>query len=336
MKRLILNSIPALLLAGFTLSTVHVQAQMVNLYVGIDSRATLPSGVYAGQPNPNQGRLSLLYAHGYPYGQFNGNHYHAIGVYSYTGDATSPEINDTSAGNAIPEVYTDLPGVQLVPDAEWPGKLISRKTRELYSDMRFRSVHSLSSFGVGSSEYIMFHSSGGTRTEPLTGALIALELVGKSPGLQIADSQGHPILQSPGDRQAIGHGDDPDFEYLPVFWVEKDAAPGDYHAELRLVDTNDADERVPFPSSGRFFLHFRVAEQPVLEIARTITLTLPLVTNGWELVAAPSLNGPWTVVPFPEPPDTTYGQSGITYEGTFPLSVDRQFYQLRAVTIAQD
>jgi hypothetical protein len=118
--------------------------------------------------------------------------------------------------------------------------------------------------------------------------------------------------------------------------IEETAAPGDYHAELRLVDQADEGERTPFLSSGRFFLRFRVAEEPVLEIARTVTLTLPLVTDGWELVAAPSLDGPWTVVAFPAAPDTTFTQSGVTYEGTFPLSADRHFYQLRRSSPEQD
>jgi hypothetical protein len=332
MKHIIHRSVPAALVLGLTLSAFQVRAQMVSLYVGIDSRATLPSGVYAGQPNPNAGRLSLLYAHTYRYGELHRSHYHMIGGHSYTGDPTSPEIRDTSVGNSIPEVNTGLPGLQLVADAGWPGKLISRETQELYSDLRFRSVHSLASFGLGSSEHFMFHSSGGTRTASLDGATLALELIGKSEGLNIADVEGNAILTNAGDQQIIGAGDDPTFEYRPVFWVDEDAAPGEYHAELRLVDLNDSEGRVPFPASGRFFLRFRVAEAPVLEIARTITLTLPLVTDGWELAAAPGVEGPWTVVPFPAAPDTRYGQTGTTYEATFPLSADRQFYQLRPAT----
>ncbi len=337
MKSILVRSLQAIALAGLTLSASQVRAQMVNLYVGLDTRQTLPSGTYAGLPNPNAGRLTLLHAHTYPYGEFHSGHYHAIGVYTYAGDAGNPDTLDTSGGNAIPEVYTTLPGNTLVPGQGevWQGRLVSRKTRERYSDLRMRSVHSLASFGAGSAEHFMFNSSGGTRTAPLTGASIALELVAKTEGLGIADTEGNPILANLGDRQVIGSGDDANFEYLPVFWVDDTAEPGDYQAEFRLVDVNDSEGRTPFPSSGRFFLKFRVPEAPVLGVAPTITLTLPLVTDGWELVAAPNADGPYEPIPFPPAPDTTYTQTGTTYTGSFPLTADRQFYQLRRVQPAQ-
>ncbi len=258
------------LAAAVTFGAAFSQAQMVNLYVGIDGRQTLPSGTYAGKANPNGGRLTLLYAHYYPYEQFHRNHYHPIGAYSYTGDSESPTVLDTSSGNAIPEVYTGLPGITLVPGTNgvWLGKLVSRKTKDHYSDLRIRSVHSLCGFGLGSSEQAMFLSSGGTRTNEMPSAILALELVAKSAGLNIADTNGAPILEAVGDRQIIGSGDDYHFEYLPVFWVPETAAPGDYQAEFHLVDVNTEGGRTPIPSSGRFFFKFRVPPAPELEIAR--------------------------------------------------------------------
>ena len=65
-----------------------------------------------------------------------------------------------------------------------------------------------------------------------------------------------------------------------------------------------------------------------MEIARTVTLTLPLVTDGWSLEAAPTVNGPWEAIPFPSAPDTTYSQTGPTYEGTLPLTQEHQFFRL--------
>ncbi len=333
MKNSTLGSLLTVGLLGLTLSAFQARAQLVNHYVGIDNREILTFGAYAGLPNPNLGRLTLLYAHIFPYGRFERNHYHGIGSYSYTGEIDSATETDTNSGNTIPEVYTGLPGNVLVEDADplWAGRLISKKTADHYSDMRFRSVHSLASYGLGSSEYYMYNSSGGTRTAPLTDAIIALELVSITEGLSIADSEGNPILAQVGDQQVIGDGNDVEFEYLPVFWVDESAAPGDYQAEFRIVDVNTDGGRTPISSSGRFALKFRVPETPELLIARTVTLTLPLVTDGWELIAAPDADGPWEVIPFPPAPDTTYSQSGTTYEGTFPLEGDHQFYQLRRV-----
>lgn len=307
--------------------------QMVNHYVGIDGRAVLPSGTYAGQDNPNYGRLTLLYAHHYEYGQFSGNHYHGIGTYILTGSADDPSIQDTSAGNRLPEVYTGLPGVTLVPDthAIWAGKLISKKHEEHYSDMRFRSVHHLASFGEGSSERFMYLSSGGTRTNLMTDAHLALELVSKSEGLNIAAADGTPILQEVGSTQVIGDGNDANFEYLPVFWVDAAAAPGAYQAEFRLVDLNVAGGRSPIPSSGRFFLDFRVPEPASVSIAATVTLTVPLVTYGHVLEAAPEAIGPWEEIPMPPAENTLHTQTRTTRELSLPVSADRAFYRLRQV-----
>jgi hypothetical protein len=271
MKSILVRSLQAIALAGLTLSASQVRAQMVNLYVGLDTRQTLPSGTYAGLPNPNAGRLTLLHAHTYPYGQFQSGHYHAIGVYSYTGPAGGPSINDTSAGNAIPEVYTTLPGNTLVPGQGevWQGRLISRKTRERYSDLRMRSVHSLAAFGAGSAEHFMFNSSGGTRTAPLTVASITLELVSKTEGLGIADTEGNPILANVGDRQVIGSGDDANFEYLPVFWVEDTAEPGDYRRSLPRAG-----------SSSSFACRKRRSWEP-LRRSRSPCRSSPTAGNSW-------------------------------------------------------
>ncbi len=324
------------LLVALMMAAAASHAQMVNLYVGIDGRMVFPSGTYTGKNNPNGGRLTLLYAHHFPYGQFANNHYHGIGAYTLTGPADNPVTGDTSAGNRIPEVYTTLPGITLVPDtnAVWTGKLISKKHIEHYSDFRFRSVHSLASFGPGTSEHFMFNSSAGTRTNLLTDATIALELVSKSAGLNIADTNGAAILANVGDRQVIGDGDEANFEYLPVFWVDANATPGTYSAEFRLVDVNVANGRTPIPSSGRFYLDFTVPAAPSLEIARTVTITLPLVTEGLVLEAAPEANGPWTAISMPAGEDTLHTQTKTTRELVLPLTEASRFHRLRRATTA--
>jgi hypothetical protein len=245
-------------------------------------------------------------------------------------------VNDSNAGNRIPEVYTGLPGITLLADAApiWVGKLISKKQEERYSDFRFRSVHSLAAFGVASSEHYMFHSSGGTRTDPLTDATLALELVSISPGLNIADAEGNPILEQVGDRQVIGEGNDADFEYLPVFWVDAAAEPGRYSAEFRLVDVNEAEGRTPFPSSGRFSFAFRVPEPMALEIASTLTLRMPLAVEGYVLEAGPAADGPWTEIPMPAADDTRHSQTRTTRELTMPLTEAQVFYRLRRIEVA--
>jgi hypothetical protein len=141
-------------------------------------------------------------------------------------------------------------------------------------------------------------------------------------------TESNPILVNVGDRQVIGSGDDINFEYLPVFWVHDTTEPGDYHAEFQLVDVNTpkAARRCHPPAASS---SSSACPKPVLAVAPTITVTLSLVTDGWELIAAPEASGPWEVIPWPPAPDTTYKQTGTTYPGTFPLTAESQFYQLR-------
>ncbi len=63
--------------------------------VGLDLRITFPSGTYAGQANPNAGRLTFLLDHG--------DHFHGIGTYSLSGPAGAPVTLPTSTNNRIPE-----------------------------------------------------------------------------------------------------------------------------------------------------------------------------------------------------------------------------------------
>ena len=69
-------------LAAAFVSTPSARAEISGFYVGIDSRATLASGVYVDLPNPNFNRLTFLYPHVFPSTPAN-NHYHGIGSYTF-------------------------------------------------------------------------------------------------------------------------------------------------------------------------------------------------------------------------------------------------------------
>jgi hypothetical protein len=158
---------------------------MLNTYIGIDSREILPSGVYAGLPNPNFGRLTFLHAHPY-FDVLPNNHYHGIGSWTYLGAAGSAVATNSNAGNRIPEVYTALPPLTLVSaTAAYPayaGRRMSLKTEEQYSDMRVRPTWDLKQYPTNTAEYYMFISSAGTRTNSLVGIRPALHLIPASNG----------------------------------------------------------------------------------------------------------------------------------------------------------
>lgn len=331
-----INHIIASTVAVSLLLVAQAQAQLVEFYVGIDARPTLTSGVYLGQPNPNAGRLTFFYGHGYPYvpgsqpaGQsaFNNNHYHGISSYSLTGPTNNPSVMNTNANSRIPERSTGQPPLTLVPttNALYAGKLVSAKTAEHYSNMRLHSVWKLNDpaiYGPGSPEWVMFHSSGNTRTNSLASSDIALELVGKSEGLNIGSATTLNILSNPGDRFSLGDGNQVDF--TPIFWVDGNTPTGSHWVALKLVDTNTAGGRTPLPESGIYWIDFKVAGEPSLAIEKTVTLSVPLVTEGYVLESATSVEGPWTPVTIP---GDAHGGNQRTL--TLPAAGELQVFRLR-------
>lgn len=277
-------------------------ADLVSYYVGRDGLTTLTSGTFRDLPNPNAGRLTFLYSHAYPENPFN-NHYHSIGIYTYTGTSNAPVIVPTNANFRIPEASTgQLPlTLVLATNGMHAGKLVNQRTVENYSDPRIRSVHRIlphvtatatNVFGYGSSEYLLFHSSSHRWTESLTGAVVAMELVEKSPELHVGTAEQLDALVNPGDRIVMGDGDS--FEFSPVVWTEPSTQPGTYALQFKLVDVGGSQS--PLMESGIVTFLYRVQAEPELAITRTVTLTMPAVTDGYVLEESTSTDGPWTVV----------------------------------------
>lgn len=291
-----------LLAAVAPLGAATARAELVSTYVGVDGLATLASGVYRGLQNPNHGRFTLLYAHAYPENPFN-NHYHSIGVYAYSGPSNAPVVVPTNTNFRLPEAHTgQLPlTLVLATNGLHAGKLVNRRTAENYSDARIRSVHRIlphvtatatNEFGYGSQEYVMFRSSAGRWTNSLGTAVISMELVEKSPGLKVGTSDQLEALVQPGDRVVMGPGNG--FEFTPVVWAEPGTPPGTYALRVKLVDTGAGPTRLE--ESGIITYWYRVVGEPDLAIATSVTLAMPLVTDGWVLEEASSVDGPWTEV----------------------------------------
>ncbi|MDX1952399.1 MAG: all3515 family Zur-repressed PEP-CTERM protein [Verrucomicrobiota bacterium] len=330
------NCIPVLLSAMLFALAIQTKAELLEFYVGIDGRQTLISGSYINKPNPNANRLTFLYAHVYKYvpglqpageSAFDTSHYHGISSYSYTGPVEAPIILNTNANSRIPETFTGQAPLTLVPGTNslYAGKLVSAKTAEHYSNRRFASVWKLrdtSKFGPGSPEYVLFNSSGGTRTNSLAGATISLELVEKSDGLHIGTTNQLDILSVPGDRFVLGEGNE--FDFAPIFWVDGNAPVGRYSVALKLVDTNTSGDRTPIMESGIFWIDFQVAPEPSLAIERKVEVSMPLVTQGYVLESAPSADGPWNPVSLPRGEATANEQAF-----SFSTSSNMLFFRLK-------
>ncbi|MFB2976422.1 all3515 family Zur-repressed PEP-CTERM protein [Microseira sp. BLCC-F43] len=227
-------------------------------YIGVDGQETLTRGIYAGLPNPNYNRLTFLFAHRED--DPLTNHFHGIGTYSYSGPFSSPTINPTNTNNRIPETYTGLPPLKLVPgEGIYQGRLITIPSGEEYSNLRMKPVAALNkSSEIG--EQILFNSSLGRWKGSLADAEIALELVAITEGLNIANPLGVDILKNVGDTYTIGRRDD--FSFLPTFWLGAGAKPGKYSATFKLLDVGTTEGSTAFQESGTFNLDFEKVPEP--------------------------------------------------------------------------
>jgi hypothetical protein len=235
-----------------------------HLYVAVDDRQTIPSGTYAGLTNPNANRLSFLYAHSYD--NPASNHFHGIGLYSYTGPnlGASTAVTDTSTNNTIPEpsyLGTDpTKALQLTAGTgAYAGRLatsLSETAGNTFDGTAIRFYATLNNTG-NQGEQVLYNSGQPRYRSSLVngaglGLNILVELVSITPGLTVGDANGNAILSNVGDTFSIGTGDSISFN--PVFFTDLNAAPGMYSAEFRLRDANEASTPVAdrVLQSGRF------------------------------------------------------------------------------------
>ena len=227
-----------------------------NYYLAVDGAPTVATwSFFGGHPNPNANRLTFLYAH--PAEDPADNHFHTMGFWSYRGDANDPTVVNhavytfdngeeviEAAGDTIPE---QLSAFGLTPEPPlslragtgiYEGTFTTgARAEETYSDLEIRSVHELFPFAAGTPQHFMLHGSdsyGEKWDNSLAGAVIAMELVSKSPELNIGSSTELSVLSKPGDRFVIGDGDT--LAFLPVLWVDADTPEGVYSVTLRFVD----------------------------------------------------------------------------------------------------
>lgn len=230
------------------------ESQAVEYYVGIDGREIIPTGTYAGLPNPNYGRLTFLFAHMNETDPTR-NHYHGIGAYSYSGPVDTPVINPTNTNNRIPETYTGQEPLPLFPgEGVHAGLWVSQPVPGLeYSLLQWASTDRISDAEPGSPEHYLFHSSGGRWTRSLADTRLALQVVGLTPGLRVMDETGTTILTGPGQTFVLGEGDR--FSFFPTLYAVA-AGESRYTASFRFIDLNGVAGE-----SGIF--HFDVRPVPV-------------------------------------------------------------------------
>lgn len=245
----------SLLLAAFLVSFApqRSSAAIATYFVGVDSLATIASGEFAGQANPNYNRLTFLYAHTYETTPAN-NHYHSKGIYRYQPGSGAAPVIEMSPSNYLPETASKLISFT-GGDGLYAGKSVAFRDPLLHeSQIDLRDTADLGGFAAGTGENVLFNSSAGRWTGSFAGADVHLVLVSISDGLNIGSASALDIgLNRAGDEFHLGA----DVDFSPVFWTDGEALPGTYSATFKLVD-----EEGLFGDSGNFSFQFGVVPEP--------------------------------------------------------------------------
>jgi hypothetical protein len=128
-------------------------------------------------------------------------------------------------------------------------------------------------FGFQSDERVdrPIHSSRGRwRTILPTNAIVGLQLMEISDGLNLARGDGSPINLASGQVLTLGTG--ADWALNPVFWVADGASEGVYSVGFRLLDLNTSQGYTPLRDSGVFYMDFYVVPEPASLLALGVGL----------------------------------------------------------------
>lgn len=251
--------------AAFMLLMSASRATLVSYYIGVDGQTTIPTGTYAGLPNPNHNRLTLLFAHTDTSAP-SGNHYHSKSRLVYTGPNLGNSTAVTNlASNFVPE--SPRPPLDLFAGTGiYSGKLVSApypdntNTNYPFSLLEIRAVDTINDFAPLTGENYLYNSSAGRWTGLLAGSHVHFELVSITPGLNVGSATSLSIgLTSPGDDIHLWEEtDDLDaVAFTPVFWADSTATPGTYTASFKLSDDSGT-----FLDSGVYEYRFNVIPEP--------------------------------------------------------------------------
>jgi hypothetical protein len=242
----------------------------------------------------------------------------AIGAWSYSGSRDNPVVRNTSNNNRIPELgqrdrQTGQRYLYLRPGSgAFAGKWISGQDGGPYSNLAMRPFDYL--FGFQSDERVdrLINSSRGRwRTILPTNAIVGLQLMEISDGLNLARGDGSPINLASGQVLTLGTG--ADWALNPVFWVADGASEGVYSVGFRLLDLNTSQGYTPLRDSGVFYMDFYVVPEPASLLA--------LGWSGWRACVVESKRFPARrqrrrCAHFPFPLDSPQHGGYNTYEYT--------------------
>lgn len=265
-------------------------------HITYESRPTLTSGTYLGQPNPNHNRLTMMLTHTYVDSPWS-NHFHRIGSYGYSGPAGSPTVT-LSTNDRIPEPGYMDDGLTLLPGSGvFAGKLVSGlgpaglpsdSIEQQFGHLTIAPMESLMAFdglshpnplledpnpavvGAKHPVHYLINASSGVYKNSVDGVRIGLELTAISPGLEITDAAGTSLFGNVGDVLTLGETGD--WSLTPYFAVDGLTAPASaFSATFKLVDLSDAPQ---FGDSAPFSFDFVTVPEPTGAVLSLVAIGL--------------------------------------------------------------
>ena len=259
------------LLSGLSLSAFAFVPGQTNWFVGIDTLPTLTGGPFAGQANPNLGKMTLLYGHQYPEvgsPSAPSSHFHAkSSVRLYRETVGGPILtSDTAVTVNASGVITGM--VNFVPESAglrirlgngsgtFAGKYATGflGTGTEWEDMTYRPVSWLNRPGATTAQVATFNTSGGRYTGSVATTRVGLKIESLSSGLE-AWLGG--VQYSTGQVIELGMGD---FATTPVFAASTSVGEGvALNASVRLVDLDNLGSSI---NSGTTEFRFATVPEP--------------------------------------------------------------------------
>lgn len=259
MKRLNMlhGSVLTLIVTGLIGTSQSADAALASYYIGMDSRPTVVGGAYNGLANPNQGRLTFLFAH---YDESNPaypHHYHSKGSFVYTGTNTGPTTSVIVSKNSfLPEGVGARLAMAPVTSGAYAGKTaIVEDPSNHFSLLRMYDTGKLDTNIP--LENTLFTSSANRWSSLITGANVNMQLTFATAGLNFGTASDPSVNPFAGAGMVLGN--DIDFKWTP--WVDSSTPENtEFIARFKLID--DRVSPAKFGDSGEFEFRFQTVPEP--------------------------------------------------------------------------
>ena len=252
------NPIYALLACGMVSINTNASAALASYYIGTDSRPAILSGTYMGLANPNQGRLTFLFAHYDEIDSAYPHHYHSKGSFVYTGPNTGITTSVIVSTNSF---LPEGPATHLAMAAVTLGAYAGKTAIVEDSNNHFSMLQMFDTGKLDTNiplENTLFNSSANRWSSLITGANVNMQLTFATPGLKFGTASDPNSDPFPGVSGKV-LGDDINFKWTP--WVDSSTPENsEFVARFKLIDDRSGPNK--FGDSGEFEFRLKTIPEP--------------------------------------------------------------------------